>query len=177
MINYRYAWAAALLMAMSVLLGCALGKRLQTESADPNAITGTYDLILYGCRYPDDIENAAFMISGESAYPVSFFVPDTSYKTKKGLPVKEAFIQADSFVRCGIHTVTETRVHRIPDDRGGTIGYEVLPRYLPYDIGGTDPLLVSYSLKDGKVTVFIRLFPDVERRLNRTDAPDSSGSN
>ena len=177
MLKFRYALSAALLVAMSVLQGCALGKQLQTQTADPKMIAGTYDLVLYGCRYPADLENAAFLISGESRYPVSMFVPDTSYKIKKGMPAKEAFIQADSFVRCGIHTVTETRVHRIPDDSGGTIGYEVLPRYLPYDIGGSDPQLVSYSLKDGKVTVFIRLFPDVERRLILMDVPGSSGGN
>jgi hypothetical protein len=27
-------------------------------------------------------------------------------------------------------------------------------------------LFVSYTLKDGKITVYIRLYPDVERRLN-----------
>jgi len=176
MLICRYALSAAFLIAMSVLQGCALGRQLQTQTADPNTIVGTYDLVLYGCRYPDDLEKAAFLISGESRYPVNMFVPDTSYKIKKGIPAKEAFIQADSFVRCGVHTVMETRVHRVTDDSGGTIGYEVLPRYLPYDVGGSDPLLVSYTLKDGKVTVFIRLFPDVERRLNLMDVPGTGGN-
>jgi len=176
MVNYRYALSAALLIAMTVLQGCALGKQLQTETADPGSIAGMYDLVLYGCRYPDDIEHAAFLISPDSRYPVSLFVPDTSYTMKKGLQAEKALSEADAFVRCGIHTVTETRVHRIPDDSGGTIGYEVLPRYLPYDVGGSDPLLVSYSLKDGKVTVFIRLFPDVERRLDQMDVPGTGGN-
>jgi hypothetical protein len=56
-------------------------------------------------------------------------------------------------------------VHRILDDSGGTIGYEILPRYPATDVSGSDPLLVSYTLKEGKVTVYIRLSPDVERKL------------
>jgi hypothetical protein len=172
----KYALLTVLLLAISVLQGCSLGRQLQTQTADPRSIEGTYDLFLYGCRYPDDIENAAFLISGESKYPVDLFVPETSYKVKKGMLAKEAFIQADAFVRCGIHTVTETRLHRIPDDSGGTIGYEVLPRYLPYDVGGSDPLLVSYSLMDNTVTVYIRLFPEVERRLNSMDIPGPGGN-
>ena len=78
---------------------------------------------------------------------------------------RKPLAEADAFLRCGIHTVTELRIHRIPDGSSGTMGYEILPQYLPYDVGGTNPLLVSYTLKDGKVTVYIRLFPDVERKL------------
>jgi hypothetical protein len=144
-----------------------LGTRLDTETADPKTITGTYDLLLYGCRYSDDLERAAFLIASDKTGMVDLFVPATSYKVKPGLPAEKALAEADAFVRCGNHTVTELRVHRIPDGSNGTIGYEILPRYAYYDDGGTDPLLVSYSLKDGKITVYIRLFPDVERKLNR----------
>jgi hypothetical protein len=143
-----------------------LGTRLDTETADPKTITGTYDLLLYGCRYSDDLERAAFLIASDKTGMVDLFVPATSYKVKPGLPAEKALAEADAFVRCGNHTVTELRVHRIPDGSNGTIGYEILPRYSYYDDGGTDPLFVSYTLKDGKITVSIRLYPDVERRLN-----------
>jgi hypothetical protein len=146
--------------------GCLLGTQLNTETADPKTITGTYDLLLYGCRYPSDLERAAFLIVPDKTGMVDLYVPETSYKVKRGLPADKALAEADAFVRCGIYTVTELRVHRIPDGSNGTIGFEILPRYLPYDEGGTDPLLVSYTLKDGKITVYIRLFPDVERKLN-----------
>jgi hypothetical protein len=159
---------------LATLTGCAMGTQLQTVTADPKTITGTYDLYTYGCRYPDDLEHAAFLIVPEKAGMVELYVPATSYKIKRGLPADKALAEADAFVRCGIHTVTELRVHRIPDGSNGTIGYEILPRYLPYDIGGTDPLLVSYTLKDGKITVYIRLFPDVERKLN-LQIPSSGG--
>ncbi|NTW58843.1 MAG: hypothetical protein HGB21_08055 [Nitrospirae bacterium] len=155
-----------LFVILATLTGCAMGTQLQTVTADPKTITGTYDLYTYGCRYPDDLEHAAFLIVPEKAGMVELYVPATSYKIKRGLPADKALAEADAFVRCGIHTVTELRVHRIPDGSNGTIGYEILPRYPYYDDGGTDPLLVSYTLKDGQVTVYIRLFPDVERRLN-----------
>jgi len=171
----RYLILAIICIAMLALQGCAIGKQLQTQTADPKMITGTYDLILYGCRYPEDYEHVALLISPEAKYTVNLLVLDVSVKVKKGLSAEKALSEADAFVRCGSHTVTETRVHRIPDDSGGTIGYEVLPRYPPTDAGGSDPVLVSYSLKDGKVTVYIRLYPEVERRLNQMSTPAGGG--
>ena len=175
MYSSKPAWLfIALIVLTSFLSGCVLGTQLQTVTADPKTITGTYDLYTYGCRYPDDIEHAAFLIAPDKAGMVELYVPATSYKVKRGLPADKALAEADAFVRCGIHTVTELRVHRIPDGSNGTIGYEILPRYPYYDVGGTDPLLVSYTLKDGKVTVYIRLSPDVDRRLN-LEFPGSGG--
>jgi hypothetical protein len=163
----RSAWLFfSLLVIVASLAGCVLGTQLQTETADPKTITGTYDLLLYGCRYPDDLEHAAFLIAPDKTDRVELSVLETSYKIKRGLPAGKALAEADAFVRCGVHTVDELRVHRIPDGGNGTIGYEILPRYRSYDVGGTDPLLVSYSLKDGKVTVYIRLSPDVDQRVN-----------
>ena len=163
----RSAWLFfSLFVIVASLSGCVLGTQLQTETADPKTITGTYDLLLYGCRYPDDLEHAAFLIAPDKTDRVELSVLETSYKIKRGLPAGKALAEADAFVRCGVHTVDELRVHRIPDGGNGTIGYEILPRYRSYDVGGTDPLLVSYSLKDGKVTVYIRLSPDVDQRVN-----------
>jgi len=66
--------------------------------------------------------------------------------------------------------VEAIRVLRIPDGSGGTLGFEVLPRYPATDIGGMDPLNVSYALKDSKITVYIKLFPGVERELYRSSS-------
>ena len=175
MIGYRFALSIVLLGVVLVLQGCTFGMQLQTKTADPTSISGTYDLMLYGCRYPDDLEHAAFLISPDAKYIVSLFVPDTSYKVKKGLTADKALSEAEAFVRCGNHTVTETRVHSIPDGSGGILGYEVLPRYPFTDIGGSDPLLVSYSLKEGRIIVYIQLSPEVERMLNQTDGMDAGG--
>jgi hypothetical protein len=157
----------AFIVFVASMSGCMLGTQLNTETADPKTITGTYDLLLYGCRYPDDLEHAAFLIAPDKTGMVELYVPETSYKVKRGLTADQALAEADAFVRCGVHAVQELRVHRIPDGSNNTIGYEILPRYFYYDYGGSDPLLVSYSLKGGKITVYIRLDPDVERKLDQ----------
>jgi hypothetical protein len=165
----------ALFILAAGLSGCALGTQLDTETADPRTITGTYDLLLYGCRYPDDLERAVFLIAPDKRGMVDLFVPATSYKVKRGLPADKALAEADAFVRCGNHTVTDLRIHRIPDGGNGTVGYEILPRYRDYDDGGSDPLFVSYRLKDGRITAYIRLFPDVERKLNMPSLGSGGG--
>lgn len=158
---------SSLLLLAAILSGCAsLGTQLRTETADPKAIQGTYDLYTYGCRYPEDLERAAFLIAPEKSAMVDIFVPATSYKVKRGISADQALTEANAHVRCGVRTVHEVRTHRIPDGSGGTLGYELLPRFVPTDEGGMDPLLVSYSLKEGKIVVYIRLFPDVERKMH-----------
>ncbi|NTW59693.1 MAG: hypothetical protein HGB21_04235 [Nitrospirae bacterium] len=161
---------AAALIVIFTIQGCSLGTQLRTETADPKTITGTYDLLLYGCRYPDDIEHAAFLITPDKAGMVELYVPATSYKVKRGLPAGQAFAEANTHVRCGVRTVEAIRVLRIPDGSGGTLGFEILPRYPATDLGGMDPLNVSYALKDGKITVYITLFPQVERELYRSSS-------
>ena len=156
---------AAALIVIFTIQGCSHGTQLRTESADPKGIEGTYDLFTYGCRYPKDIEHAAFLIAPDKAGRVEFYVPATSYKVKRSVPAEQALAEADTHVRCGVRTVVGIRVHRIPDGSGGTLGYEVLPRYSATEVGWMDPLNVSYSLKDGKITVYVRLLPDVEKKL------------
>jgi hypothetical protein len=156
-----------MVLLAAILTSCALGTQLKTETADPKTIQGTYDLFTYGCRYPHDLERAAFLIAPEKSNMVDLFVPDTSYKIKRGIPADQALTEANAHVRCGVRTVQEIRVHRIQDGAGGTLGYEILPRFVPTDEGGMDPLLVSYSLKEGKIIIYIRLYPDVERKTNK----------
>lgn len=170
--DHRTAVAAAITSVLLLMLnGCMPGMQLRSELADPKALNGTFDVMLYGCRYPDDIENAAFLVPTGSTTPLELFVSDTSYKLKKDLDANKAFAEADAFVRCGVHTVQETRFHRVLDASGTVVGYDVLPRYLPYDVGGSDPLLVTYTHSAGKVRVYIRLRPEVERQLMLFDIP------
>ena len=158
---------AAALIVLFTIQGCSFGTQLRTEPADPKGIVGTYDLFTYGCRYPDDIEHAAFLIAPDKAGMVELYVPATSYKVKRGLPADQALAEANTHIRCGVRTVEATRLLRIPDGSGGTLGFEVLPRYPATDLGGMDPLNVSYTLKDGKITIYIKLFPNAERLLNQ----------
>ncbi len=163
-------FALLIFLALSAQ-SCVAGQRLVTEGTDPAGIGGSYTLMLYGCKYPDDIENAAILVDDPSPYPLDIFSLPSMYSVQRGLPAQEALAKANKFLRCTFHTVVETRVRRIVDDRGGIIGYDMRPGYLPYDIGSTDPLLITYTLKEGKVTAYIRLSPDVRRR-DEGDSPD-----
>ena len=160
-----------LLLLATSLSGCAMGTQLQTTTTDPKMIAGTYDLYMYGCRYPDDLEHAAFLIEPEKAGMMELYVRESAYTVKRSLPASTALTEADKFVRCGNHIVESLRILRIPDGSGGALGYEVLPRYPVTDLSGQDPLLVSYSLKNGKITVYIRLAPEVEGKINGAFSP------
>ena len=163
--------AAVLLLALSAPQAFAAGKQLKTESAGQEAITGNYTVLLYGCRYPDDIENAAILVSEGSRYPVEIYAPDTRYKVKKGLDAQKALAEANEFVKCSVRRVWQTQIRRILDDADGTIGYEVRPLYYPYDVGSADVLLISYALKGGKVRAYIRLTPEMENKRNPEQRP------
>jgi hypothetical protein len=163
--NFKVAVA---LIVIFTVQGCSLGAPLLTETADPKSLEGTYDLFLYGCRYPNDIEHAAFLITPDKAGMVELYVLATSYKVKRGVPAEQALAEANTHVRCGVRTVETVRVHRIPDGSGGTLGFEVLPRYPTTDVGGMDPVNVSYTLKDGKIIIYISVSPVAERQLKRS---------
>jgi hypothetical protein len=159
-----------LLAAVLLLEGCMPGMRLSTSPASPAEITGTYDLLLYGCRYPDDIKNLAVLIREGSRYPVEVYDLPTSYHIERSLPAEKALSAAESFLRCGTRHVTGFRLRRIPDGSGGTIGYEVRALYFPFEFGISDVLLVHYALIDGTVRAYVKIDPDVERAI------ESSGS-
>lgn len=167
--------ATALAFLAIMFAGCMAGKQLATSAVEPAAVTGTYTLLLYGCRYPDDIKNVVILVNEGSKYPFEIYDLDTSYKVKRDVPALQAFSEADSFLRCTFHRIWKTEVRRISDDAGGTIGYEVRPLYVPYEFGMSDVLLTSYSLRnDGTVRAYIRLDPDVERAIEASGSDESS---
>jgi len=168
---------SALLLVTILLQSCMTGTQLITTPVDQKLISGTYTLLLYGCHYPDQIENVAILVDDNSKYPLEIYDIDTSYKVKKGVPAQQAITEADSFVRCSMHAVWQTQITRIPDDSGGTIGYEVRPLYKPIEFGMPDVLLISYSLKDGKVRAYIRKSSQVrDHGDNRRDGRGSGGA-
>jgi len=167
--------AAALSSLLTVVLllgGCAPGMRLQANAAAPAEVTGTYDLLLYGCRYPNDIKNLAILISPGARYPVEIYDLPTSYRIERGLPAEKALGAADSFLHCGTRHMTGTRLSRIPDGSGGTIGYEVRALYFPLEFGTPDVLMVSYALVNGTVRAYVKIDPDVERALESSGSDD-----
>jgi len=165
-VTRRILGVAAALTILFTIQGCSHGTLLRTRAADPKGIEGTYDLFTYGCRHPEDIEHVAFLIEPDKAGMMQFYFPDKSYKVTSGLSANKALAEADAHARCGVRTVTAVRVNRILDGSGGTLGFEVLPRYSITDVGGIDPVNVSYVLKDGKIGVYIQLQPGVESKLH-----------
>lgn len=154
----------ALLLMTIALQSCVTGNQLRTTASDRAAVTGTYTLLLYGCHYPDQIDNVAILVDENSRYPVEIYDLDTSFKMKKGVPAQQAVTEADAFIRCSFHNVWQTQVSRILDDSGGTMGYEFRPLYTVTEFGTPDVLMISYSLMNGKVRAYIRKIPAVEDR-------------
>jgi hypothetical protein len=154
------------LAVLSVLLGttlqaCAIGKMLITKSADPVEVTGIYNLILYGCRYPQDLENMAILVDTHSAYPLDVYSLKGMYKVKTGLSGPQALKEANAFVNCGMNPLWQTVLRKIPDVGGKTIGYELKPLYR--DISPAEPLISRYTLKNGEVIAYIRLDYSLEK--------------
>lgn len=167
--------SAAILCLVLLLAGCMTGTRLNTLSANPAAVSGTYTLLLHGCKYGEEIDNVAILVDEQEAYPVSIYDLPASYTVKKGVPAKEAFAAATTFVACSTHSVWKTRVSRIIDDGGRTIGYEVRPLYFPLEFGNPDPLTVTYFRHKDGVRVYIRIDSTVERMLEGGGNERSSG--
>ncbi len=174
-INLFFSGAVTLLLVLT-LNGCVPGKRLIPSDAKPAEMTGNYTLLLYGCHYASEVKNAAFFVEEGSKYPLEIFDLDSSYKTIKGLTVQEALAKAESFLRCSSYAVWQTVLRRIPDDNGGTIGYEMRPLYIPYQLGQADVLDINYFLKKEKVRAYIMLDRDVERNLEAAGDSNHSGN-
>ena len=160
-----------LLLTIISLQSCSLGTQLNTELADPKLITGTYTLLLYGCHYPEQIDNVAILVDKNSKYPLEIYDIKTSYSVENDVPAQQALEKADSFIRCSSHRVSQTQLTRIPDDSNGTVGYEVRPLYVPTEFGTPDVLIINYSLKDGKILTYIKKTRQEDRsgdnRINR----------
>jgi hypothetical protein len=167
---------SVLLLVILTVVGCVPGKRLMPSEANPAEMTGNYTLLLYGCHYASDVKNAAFFIEEGGKYPLEIFDLNTSYKTIKGLTVQQALAKAESFLKCSSYTVWQTVLRKIPDDSGGTIGYEMRPLYIPYQLGKADVLDITYFLKNAKIRAYIMLDKDVERSLEAAGDSHRSGN-
>ena len=141
----------------------AFEKSLRTEEANPEDISGTYTLLLYGARFSDDLETVAILDPEGDKYHFDIYAPDFDYKVKKGVPAKDALAEAQKFV--SFHNAFfKSILSRILDKDGKTIGYELRPLYNPVVYGISDVLDVHYFLKEsGRIKVFIKLEPSIER--------------
>ncbi|MEW6068370.1 MAG: hypothetical protein AB1610_08785 [Nitrospirota bacterium] len=145
-------------------ISLAIERPLKTERAEISDVTGTFTVILYGGRYSDDIETIAFLDLEGDEYNFTPYAPEFDYKIKKEIPANEAIKEAERFVSFH-NSFWHSRLNRIIDKQGYTMGYEVRPLYLPVVFGASDVLDVYYWIKEGgRIKITIRLIPSVERR-------------
>jgi hypothetical protein len=168
---FRRAITLAMMVAASLVLsGCMSGIRLDIAPALPDDLKGNYALILYGCRYPSDLENLVILFKEGGPFTFEMYSPETRYRTRRAVPADEALKQAERFLMCSID-YGKTRLGKIVDRDGTVAGFELRPLYPPYKYGMIDVLNVNYWRRDGKVVVYIRLDPDVEKALENVNEP------
>lgn len=173
--GHRTFFLFAILFTLLVFTGCIRGTNLLTQAAEPAEVKGLYTLILYGCRYADDIENMAILVDEKSPYQFEVYALKSMYTVKRGLPASEALLEADVFVHCGMYSVRQTVLRRISDPNGKTIAYELKPLFRPWELRAPEVLLSSYILKEGTVTSYITLDPTVKRNDRLRDGWNMPG--
>jgi hypothetical protein len=161
-----------LLVALSMLMaGCAsLRPNVWTEAARADEVIGAYTLILYGSRHISDVETVAILDKEGDQYTFEPYAPAFDYRVMKGVPAKEALDQAYRFISWH-PSFYQARLSRIVDGRGTVIGYEMRPLYEPFTFGFSDVLDINYRISDSTVSVWIRLLPSVERRIENDNRP------
>lgn len=139
-----------------LLSSCVAGTSLRTaEHTDEAAVSGTYTLILYGARYRDDFETAAFLDIEGDAYTIKPRAAEFEFESVSALSGKDAFLRAREFVSHH-DDFFKTGTKRILDEEGATIGYEVKPIYALSAVS----VVTAYWLLDGAVvSVNVRISP------------------
>gem|GEM_PF-1724764 len=132
---------------------------------DPAKITGRFTLILYGPSYYGDLENVAILDIEEDGYVI---VPALQvFEYEEGLDASEAIREAERFVSSQSAVYT-TKMKKIIDKNGNTIGYELRPVYLMADFSDGDILRVDYVLrKAGIVSVEVGIPFELQRLVIR----------
>ena len=154
-----------LLALLTCLFSCVAAERLNTVESRPVSVRGSVDLILFGCRHPDDIMNAAFLDDSGDAYSFDIFAPAFDYSIRRAVPKEKALQEAEQFLECTFHD-QQPQVNAVLGPEGQVLGYEVRPLYSPVRFGIRDVLNIEYRLSGNKVTVYVRLDPDVEAMIN-----------
>lgn len=147
---------------------------LRLKDAKTEDVKGTFTLILYGGRYPNDIETVAILDLEEDQYTFEPYAPEFDYKVKNGIPAKEALNEATDFISHH-YAFHSTQLGRITDNKGNTLGYELRPLYMPLEFGTMDVLDINYRTKNNKVIVTIRLTSSVEKMLYDGNILQDSG--
>jgi len=168
--NARSACLVAFLLSVPFCVSCTPGIRLNTQGYY-SAVTGTYNVIFYGCNYLNDLQTIAFLDRADDRFTFEPFAPAFNYRVKKGVDANEALTEAYNFVNCNT-SFRSAQLSRIMAPNGETLGYEVRPLYSPITYGVEDVLDIDYRLKDDRVVITIRLVPSVERLLQHGSGAD-----
>lgn len=161
----RYVIVSLLITALMTVGSCSFGPRLDLQEAGFSEVTGTYTLIFYGCNYFDDPETIAILGKEGGQFVFEPYAPQFNYRTKKGLPAKEALEEAARFIHCH-SSYKGSQLRSIVENDGHILGYELRPLYFPFTFGMDDVLDTFYWIRDDKVNVSIKLKPSIERLLN-----------
>lgn len=144
------------------LTSCATGNYLRTEGATTSEVTGTFTLMLYGCRYHGDMANVAILAREDTQRPFEIFAPEYDFTIRRNIPGKEALNSAERFLGCS-KSPSQISLRKILDSTGKTVGYELRPFYSRLS-APSDVIDTSY-ISNGKVTVRIKLSGEMERQL------------
>jgi hypothetical protein len=160
-LKFRY---LVMIAAVLIINSCMSGKRLDIYRAVPGDLQGTYTLILYGCRYPGDLQNLVILYPDGG--PITFEIHDlkTSYQVYEGIPADKALKGAAKFLSCNWDS-WKAQLSKIVGPDGAIAGYELRTLYTPNMFGMADVLDVDYRFSDSKVTVYINLDPEIEKAI------------
>jgi hypothetical protein len=160
-----------LIVVASILLtSCAGGQYLRTKAAGSLDISGSYTLILYGCNYTADVENAAILVPEGAPYTFEVYAPNFDYQVQKRVPAREALREAERFVSCH-YAFWRSRISKIIDPEGNIAGYEVRPLYREPEFRYPDILDISYPVEGRTVKVMISLKSGIRRPAAESDMP------
>ncbi len=155
---------AFVLLPVFLCVSCAPGILLRTQGAQDSEVAGTYNVILYGCNFFNDLETIAFLERDGGHYPFEPFAPDFKYRVKKGVSATEALAEAKNFVSCN-NSFKNAQLSRISAPDGAILGYEVRPLYYSYRYGGEDILYIYYRMTGDRVVIKVWLNPSIENML------------
>jgi hypothetical protein len=129
---------------------------LKTAAASVSEVQGTFTLILYGARHPDDPERVAILDREGDKTVLDPFASSADYWSDKGLPAKEALAKAERFVK-EHGSFWKSRMSKVLSTKGDVIGFEIKPLYLPVAFGETDIIRVYYwPQKEGHIKVIVQ---------------------
>jgi hypothetical protein len=157
-------------VASAFLTSCAGGQYLRTKTAGPLDISGSYSVILYGCNYTADVENAAILVPEGAPYTFEVYAPNFDYQVKRRVPARQALREAERFVSCH-YAFWRSRISKIIDPEGNIAGYEVRPLYREPEFRYPDILDITYTLKGRTVTAMISLKRGIRRPAAESDMP------